>query len=265
MEGTAAPHTLVLPAAAGLRRTVLGIPVDAVTREQAVGVCLEAVRARRTLEIGVVNVAKLVTLQEDRALRDAIVRCGLIIADGLPVVWAGRLLGQPLPERVTGIDLFLDLLAAADRKGLSVYLLGATREVLEGVAQQVRARFPRARIVGMRDGYFRADEEAGVAEEIRRAGPDLLFVGISTPKKELFLGRYGATMGVAVCHGVGGSFDVLAGKVQRAPESWQRLGIEWLYRLLQEPRRMWKRYLTTNSAFAYLLARALLGAERPLR
>ena len=137
--------------------------------------------------------------------------------------------------------------------------------MLEGVAAQIRSRFPKARIAGMRDGYFRADEEAAVAEEIRRAAPDLLFVGISTPKKELFLGRYGASMGVPVSHGVGGSFDVLAGKVQRAPESWQRLGIEWLHRLLQEPRRMWKRYLTTNSAFAYLLARALLGAERPLR
>ena len=265
MEGTAAPQTLALPQSAGLRRTVLGIPVDAVTRGQAVEVCLAAVRARRTLEIGVVNVAKLVTLQEDRPLREAIVRCGLIIADGLPVVWAGRLLGQPLPERVTGIDLFLDLLAAADREQLSVYLLGATPEVLEGVAAQIRARFPKARIAGMRDGYFRADEEAAVAEAIRRAAPDMLFVGISTPKKELFLGRYGASMGVPVCHGVGGSFDVLAGKVQRAPELWQRLGVEWLYRLLQEPRRMWRRYLTTNSAFVYLLARALLGAEKPLR
>jgi exopolysaccharide biosynthesis WecB/TagA/CpsF family protein len=265
MEATAAPQTPARPEAAGLRRTLLGIPVDAVTRAQAVEICLAAVRARRPLEVGVVNVAKLVHLQEDRALREAIVGCGLIVADGLPVVWAGTLLGQPLPERVTGIDLFLDLLAAADREQLSVYLLGATQDVLEGVAGQIRTRFPRARIAGMRDGYFRADEEPAVADAIRRTAADMLFVGISTPKKELFLGRYGAAMGVPVCHGVGGSFDVLAGKVQRAPERWQRLGIEWLYRLLQEPRRMWKRYLTTNSAFLYLLARALLGVPKPLR
>lgn len=227
--------------------------------------CRGAIEHRRSLLVGVVNVAKLVHLQGDPALRSALSICDLVIADGLPVVWAGTLLGQPLPERVAGIDLFVELLREADRNGDSVYLLGATEEVLTCAVEVVRDRFPRAKIVGSRNGYFSAEEEPAVAEAIRRAQPDLLFIGISTPKKEIFLSRWGRELGVPVCHGVGGSFDVLAGKVKRAPVLWQRLGLEWFYRLLQEPRRMWRRYLTTNTAFLYLLVRARLGFPRALR
>lgn len=257
--------TEIAATAALERRRILGIGADAVTLDDACRFCAEAVRSRRSCLVGAINVAKLVRLQDDVALREAVEDCELVIADGLPIVWASRLLRQPLPMRVAGIDLFLALLAQAERLEHSVYFLGATPEVLEKVIARVRRDHPQLRIAGCRNGYFATDEEAEVAAAIREANADLLFVGMSTPKKELFIQRWGRETGVPVCHGVGGSFDVYAGKLARAPQSWQRLGLEWFHRLLQEPHRLWRRYLTTNSIFAYLLMRAIVRTIREPR
>ncbi len=244
------------------RATILGMEIDPVTLTSASERCAEAIAKRTTLVVGVLNVAKLVQVQEDLPLRNAVAHCDLVIADGLPLVWAGRLLGQPLPERVAGIDLFLSLIREADRNNWSIYLLGATEDVLGKVLERIGREYPGARIAGARNGYFSADEEPAIAETIRASGADLLFIGISTPKKEFFLDRWARTLGVPVCHGVGGSFDVFAGLVERAPELWQRLGLEWLYRVRQEPRRLWKRYLTTNTQFVVLMTRELMRRRR---
>ena len=156
------------------------------------------------------------------------------VADGMAVVWASRMLGETLPERVTGIDLFEQLLEVAARRGLSVYFLGATDAVLDDLMAEVGRRHPGLRVAGRRNGYFDEAEAAAVARAIDAARPDFLFVGISTPKKERFLAEWAPRMDVGVCHGVGGAFDVLAGKVSRAPDWMQRLGLEWLYRVIQE-------------------------------
>lgn len=245
-----------------VRRRILGMELDPVTLSDACGRCAAAVGGGGRIVVGVLNVAKLVQVQKDQPLREAIERCDLVIADGLPLVWAGRMLGQPLPERVAGIDLFLALLREADRRSWSVFLLGATQAVLDEVLARVAREYPGVRVAGARNGYFQAEEESSIVEDIRSRRPDLLFIGISTPKKEFFLDRWSQSLGVPVCHGVGGTFDVFAGHVKRAPESWQRFGLEWLYRLLQEPRRMWKRYLTTNTAFLFLLTRELIRGRR---
>jgi N-acetylglucosaminyldiphosphoundecaprenol N-acetyl-beta-D-mannosaminyltransferase len=155
-------------------------------------------------------------------------------------VWAGRLLRQPLPERVTGIDLFLDLLDLAEWRGYTVYFLGATSAVLESMLARIRERHPWLCVCGAHDGYFPVEESGVVAEEIRAADPDLLFVGMSSPRKEIFLDAWGGYVGARVCHGVGGSFDLVAGLTRRAPASWQRL-------------------LTTKPAFLVLLARDLVS------
>ncbi len=220
--------------------------------EGALRVCQAAIEERRSLQIGVVNAAKIVNMRRNRLLHEAIASAQLVVADGMPVIWASRLLGQPLPERVTGIELFERLLALADERGHAVYLLGSAQDVLEEVVRRIRARHPRVRVAGSRNGYFTATQEANVAAEIRASGADMLFVAISPPRKELFLARWGQHLSVPVCHGVGGAFDVLAGKVKRAPRWMQRSGLEWLYRLCQEPRRMWRRYLVTNSQFLLL-------------
>jgi len=208
--------------------------------------------------IGVVNASKVVHLRHDPLLRDSLLECDMIVADGQSVVWASRLVHQPLPERVAGCDLFESLLAVAHRDGRSVYLLGAKPEVLRLLEARIQERFPGLRMAGSRDGYFKDSESADVAAEIRESNADMLFLGITSPKKEIFLGTYGDSLGVPVMHGVGGSFDVLAGITKRAPERWQRMGLEWAYRTLQEPRRMWKRYLTTNTQFMVLLAREIV-------
>lgn len=240
------------------RSHVLGISIDALTMTQAVGRCTEAVRNGRYLSVGVVNAAKIVAMRRDGELRHAVSGCQMILADGQSVVWASRMLSVALPERVAGIDLFQALLAEAERRGDPVYFLGARPEVLKKMLDEVVRRFPRLRIAGARDGYFTTEEEPGVAADIRRSDAAMVFVGMSSPKKELFLSRWGEATGARVVHGVGGSFDVLAGITRRAPVWYQKHGLEWFYRARQEPLRLGRRYLTTNGAFIVLLARDVI-------
>jgi N-acetylglucosaminyldiphosphoundecaprenol N-acetyl-beta-D-mannosaminyltransferase len=172
------------------------------------------------------------------------------------VVWAGRLLGRPLPERVTGIDLMERLLATAERHAWPVFFYGARPEALERFVAEVERRHPGLPVAGTQHGY--ADDPAAVAARVSGSGARLLFVGISSPFKERFLAEHLPRMSLFAM-GVGGAFDVWAGRTRRAPRWMQRGGLEWLYRLLQEPRRMWRRYLLGNVRFAWLVLRARLG------
>ncbi|MCU7726416.1 WecB/TagA/CpsF family glycosyltransferase [Actinoplanes sp. KI2] len=236
------------------KQDLFGVPLDAITLGETVQLCMGAVETGELLEVGVVNAAKIVKMRRDPALRDAVNGCDVIVADGQSVVWASRALRRPLPERVAGIDLFQRLLYMAEQQGRSVYFLGAKPEVLERMITRIRVQHPALRIAGSHHGYYADDEAVSVAEAIRGSGADLLFLGMTSPKKEVFVATHGARTGAKVVHGVGGSFDVLAGVVKRAPRVWQQLGCEWLYRALQEPRRLGKRYLTTNVAFVGLVA-----------
>jgi len=237
---------------------LFGLEIAPLTLSQAVGLAEFAVDRRERLLVGVVNAAKVVKLRSDPVLRDSLLEADVVLADGQSVVWASRLLHQRLPERVAGIDLFEELLALADRRRLRVFLLGARPEVLAGVRDAVARRWPDAVVAGSRDGYFTDDEAPAVAQEIQDSRADLVFIAMTTPKKEVFLARYGDVLGAPVLHGVGGSFDVLAGVTRRAPVLWQRCGMEWAYRVAQEPRRLAGRYLTTNVAYAALVARELV-------
>ncbi len=200
----------------------------------------------------VVNVAKLVHMQQDAVLRKSVIDCDIINIDGMGVVWGARFLGHSVPERVAGIDLFHGLLALSARRGFPVYLLGATEEVVMSAAVNLQMVYPDLKIAGHHHGYF-WDDEVAVVERIRASGARLLFVAITSPQKENFIARWKGALGVDFVMGVGGTFDVVAGKVKRAPLWMQRSGLEWLYRVMQEPRRMWRRYLSTNSRFAWLL------------
>lgn len=224
-------------------------------------VCEESIRTRCPILIGVVNVAKLVKARHDLQLRQSLEEATLTVADGAPIVWLSRWCGCPLPERVAGIDIMSALLVLADRQGYGVYFLGAQQDVVEQVAEHVRRQYPGVRIAGCRNGYFSAAEEAEVAEAIRASRADILLVAVPTPKKENFLHQWRAVMDVPVCHGVGGSFDVVVGVTKRAPLWMQRAGMEWFYRVLQEPRRMWKRYLVTNTAFLALALKEIAQAR----
>ena len=244
------------------RVRLLGVDVDALSMDEVVGIAERHARERRRLMISVVNVAKLVNLQRDSLLRESVVTGELVLADGMPLVCLSRLKRDPLPERVAGIDLMFELFRLADRGGLRVYLLGAEASTLERVVEIVRRDYPGLIVAGFRDGFFKDADAEAVATSVRDARPDILLVAMSSPKKEVFMRRFGDRMDATICHGVGGSFDVLAGNTRRAPRWMQRTGLEWFYRCLQEPRRMWRRYLVTNSKFVVLALRDILGRHR---
>jgi N-acetylglucosaminyldiphosphoundecaprenol N-acetyl-beta-D-mannosaminyltransferase len=248
-----------------MKQLILGMPIDALTMDDVLDRCRTSLASRERTLVGVVNAAKMVRLRHDAHLRDSLLECDLLLADGQSVVWASRLLRRRVPERVAGVDLFERLLELAARDGWSVYLLGARADVLATLQQRLGERFPALKIAGARDGYFTDAEAPTVAADITGSGADMLFLGVTSPKKEIFLGDYGETLGVPVLHGVGGSFDILAGVTKRAPQLWQRLGLEWLYRVLQEPRRLWRRYFTTNATFIALVLRELVRRQPPYR
>ena len=175
-------------AVAGLTRCDLfGIDLDPLTMTQAVSRCTDTVERGGHLSVGVVNAAKVVAMHKSDRLRQAVRSCDLVLADGQSVVWASRMLGAPLPERVAGVDLFMNLLATAEQRGDRVYFLGARPDVLARMLEQVSRLFPRLPVAGSHDGYYQAGQEGEVAEDIRRCQTDILFVGMSSPRKELFL------------------------------------------------------------------------------
>lgn len=234
-------------------RQLLGVPIAATTLSQVLDLVHDTIERRDHLQIGVVNAAKIVNMGRDSVLRNDVLSSDIILADGISIVWASRLLGQSLPERVAGIDLMHGMLKRGDRCGYRVFCLGATEEVLRKTIERIGADYPGVRVVGSHDGYFKSHEEPALAARIAQAAPDILLVAMTSPKKENFLARWSDQLRVPVCHGVGGSFDVMAGKVRRAPILWQRLGLEWLYRVKQEPGRLWKRYLMTNALFCRMV------------
>lgn len=244
------------------RAHILGCPIDRLGMADTVAEIDRAIAAGRYTQHMAVNAAKLVAMRDDPKLVEIIGGCGLVSADGQSVVWASRLLGDPLPERVAGIDLMEALLELAERRSYGVYFLGARAEVLERAVERLRAKYPGLRVAGTRDGYFADDEASRVCQEIRATRADLLFVAMSSPRKEYFLGEYGPNLGARFVMGVGGSIDVIAGVTRRAPIVWQRLGLEWLFRLLQEPRRMFRRYASTNARFIGLVGSAILSSDR---
>ncbi len=234
------------------------VPIHPLTMQETLEEVAAAMRERRPLQHVALNVAKLVNLRKDADLRADVFGADLVGVDGMGILIGARCLGLPVPERVAGVDLMERILKLCADEGFRPYLLGARPEVLATAVERLAERHPNLRLAGRRDGYFTAAEEPGVVTAIRDSGADCLFVGMPTPRKERFMAAHRAALGVPFVMGVGGGIDVLAGLVRRAPAAWQRSGFEWLYRTLQEPRRMWRRYLTTNVAYAGILAGEML-------
>lgn len=244
------------PMAVG-RTTILGCPIDAITLDETVArvmglLDLEGCHSQFSL-----NAAKVVEAHRSKELLGFLERATIVNADGQSLVWAGRLLGVPLPERVAGIDLLGALLAAMEREGRSAYFLGARDEVLRTAVTRITERYPRLRVAGFHHGHFPPDEDGTVAAAIGETAPDALFVGMSSPRKEHWIDAWQPLTGARFAMGVGGSFDVISGLTKRAPALLQRLGLEWAYRTAQEPRRLAGRYARTNGAFVRLVAAEL--------
>lgn len=230
----------------------LDSPMDVASMAETVECIKERILKGQFTQHVVVNVAKLVNMRKDSELARSVTECDIINIDGMGVVWGARLLGHDVSERVAGVDLFMELNAMAEREKLPVFYLGATEEVVTETAKRMQGLHPELDIVGAHHGYF-WDNEQHVVDKIRESGAKMLFVAITSPKKENFINRWKSQLGVNFVMGVGGTFDVVAGKVERAPLWMQKSGLEWFYRVLQEPGRMWKRYATTNSRYAWLL------------
>lgn len=238
---------------------VLGCEIDRLDMAGTLERCRAVIEEPGYTQQVSINAAKLIALRRNPDLRDVVNRCGLVNADGQSIVWASRLLGDPLPERVAGIDLMEELLAMAEQRGYRVFILGARTEVLQTAIDRLRERYPALAIAGSHHGYFEEQESPEIAAEIRASHADILFVAMSSPRKEQWLGQFGEALGVSLVMGVGGSIDIVAGITRRAPLGWQRLGAEWLYRLAQEPRRLFRRYLVTNARLALLVAQAIIA------
>jgi N-acetylglucosaminyldiphosphoundecaprenol N-acetyl-beta-D-mannosaminyltransferase len=255
---TAARRTAPPAAPAGADRArVLDCDIDRLDMDAMVARIDEVIASGGFAQHAAVNAAKLVAMREDPELARIVRHCELISADGQSVVWASRVLNDPLPTRVAGIDLMQELLALAERRGYRVFILGAKDDVLARAIERIRARHPGLVVAGARDGYITHDDAAAVADEVAAHRPDIVFVAMPSPRKEYWLGHYGRRLGAPFIMGVGGSVDVLAGHVRRAPGIMQRLGLEWLFRLAQEPRRLFGRYLSTNTRFVVYVMRDL--------
>ena len=232
--------------------------MDCASMEETVSYIANRIEKKEFLQHVVVNVAKLVNMQKDTQLAESVKACDLINIDGMGVVIGARFMGHDIPERVAGVDLFHNLLDMSAEKGFPVFLLGAEEEIVSKTVEKVNEQHKGINVVGYHHGYFWDDEEA-VVEKIKASGARLLFVAITSPKKENFINKWQDQLGVDFVMGVGGTFDVVAGKVKRAPVWMQNYGLEWFYRVMQEPGRMWKRYAETNSKFAWLLLKTKIN------
>ena len=234
--------------------------IDNLNMQETLQVINDTIDSGAQLHHVVINAAKMVAMQTDLKLRQSVNSCDLINADGQSVVWASRILGQPLKERVAGIDLMENLVELAYKKNYKILFFGAKEEVVSRVVNNYKIKYSKDIIAGYRNGYFKKEDEVDIAKQISDSGADILFVAISSPTKENFLYDNKETLrGVNFIMGVGGSFDVVSGLVKRAPLWMQKIGMEWFYRFVQEPKRMWKRYLIGNIKFIWMVFKARLS------
>lgn len=238
------------------RVSILGTHIDNLTMEETIGEIETAINNKKQIHHVVVNAGKIVAMQTNPELRESVNSADIINADGQAVVWASKLVRKPIKERVAGIDLFINLIQYAHKKNQTIFLLGATQEIVEKVKNRISKEYSPNVVAGYVNGYFEKEEEAEIIEQIVSSKPQMLFVAMTSPKKELFLFRNREALSkVNFIMGVGGSFDVYSGNLQRAPVFLQKIGMEWFFRLIQDPRRMWKRYLIGNAKFVALVFR----------
>lgn len=234
------------------RYKIMNTYVNAVSMQQTIEYVEKIIAERKPVQHVVINASKINLIESDSKLAEIVNSCPLINADGASIVWAAKKLGIPVKERVTGCDLFQNLVAVAAKKGYKIFLFGAKEKVVSKVKEIYEKKYPGIQIVGYRNGYFTEADEPEIIEQMKDSGADMMFVAFSSPKKEYWVNKYISELNIPFVMGVGGSFDIVAGVTDRAPKWWQNHGLEWLYRLIQEPHRMWKRYIIGNVKFLVL-------------
>ena len=231
------------------RYPILNTYVNAMSMDETVDAVEEMIERRVPVQHVVINALKVNLMRKDENLRKIVNECPLINADGASIVLAAKMLKIPLKERVAGFDLFVRLVQEASDKNYKIYLFGAREEVVKKVKAIFERKYPTLQIVGYRNGYFTEADEPEIVKNMAESGADMMFVAFSSPKKEYWIRRYLKELNIPFVMGVGGSFDVIAGTTKRAPLWMQKCGMEWFYRFIQEPGRLWKRYLGGNVSF----------------
>ncbi|MGO4199440.1 WecB/TagA/CpsF family glycosyltransferase [Rhizobium sp. YAF28] len=259
-------QTSVLDPKGSLKWTnVLGVRVSAVNLKSATGLIEKAIEDGRREYVCVRDAHGVVRCQKDPELRSIHNRAFLVTPDGMPLVWALKHAGHVESDRVYGPDLMLSVFTAGSSKGVRHFLYGATAETLEQLQARLLAKFPQARIVGSYAPPFRqlsVQEETDIADRLNRSGADIIWVGLSTPKQELWMARMRDRLEAPMLIGVGAAFDFHAGLKRQAPRIIQRSGFEWVFRLLCEPRRLWRRYALVVPTFISLTAFQRLGLRK---
>ncbi len=231
------------------RITILNTTIDVLDTQETINLVEEYVKQKEPLHLMGVNADKINELNKSERLKQIVNSCGIINADGASVVKASRYLGMSLPERVAGIDLMQNLIKLSEEKGYTIYLLGAKQEIVEKTVEVLKKDFPKVNIVGYRNGYFSDSQWGEISCSLKGLHPDFVFVGITSPKKEYLIEFLQNEGNNSVFMGVGGSFDVISGAIPRAPIWMQKSGLEWLFRVIQEPRRLFMRYFVGNWTF----------------
>jgi N-acetylglucosaminyldiphosphoundecaprenol N-acetyl-beta-D-mannosaminyltransferase len=232
---------------------MFGISLVAVTLGEASEWLSIMAQKKETRLIFTANTEAIVLMRSNEEFRNAYSAADYALADGMPLVWFSRLIGDRLPERVTGSDLLPELCRMAEKKSLKVFFLGGTPEVTPKAVENLLKRFPALQVVGMATPWINLSDSESVSsdliESVNRSEPDIVFIGFGAPKQEIWLGRNNERLKTGIIVTVGGTFDFLAGKTVRAPLWMQKSGLEWLWRLLHEPKRLWRRYLIGNARF----------------
>lgn len=231
------------------RIRILDIFIDVLSVNQTIKLVEKYVIKKIPLHLIGVNADKINEANKNIRLKQIINSCGVINADGASVIMASKFLGKPLPERVAGIDLMEDLIALSEKKGYSIYLLGAKQEVVTKTSEMLQKKYPKLKIAGIHNGYFKEQDWPIISKELKNKNPDFIFVGITSPLKEYLVEYLQDDGNNGVFMGVGGSFDVISGNISRAPRWMQKMNLEWLFRVMQEPRRLFKRYFVGNWMF----------------
>lgn len=234
------------------RYPIMNTFVNAVSMDESIDYVERIIKERIPTQHVVINALKINLMETDPKLAEIVNACPLINADGASVVWAAKRLGIPLKERVTGCDMFQNLVRVAAEKGYKIFLFGAKEKVVTKVKSIYEKQYPGIQIVGYRNGYFTEKDEPEIVKQMHDSGADMMFVAFSSPKKEYWVNKYLNEIGIPFVMGVGGSFDIVAGVTERAPKWFQEHGLEWFYRFIQEPKRMWKRYIIGNTKFVAL-------------
>ncbi|MHA6647224.1 WecB/TagA/CpsF family glycosyltransferase [Aerococcus urinae] len=241
------------------RIQILNTNIDVLNTKETIELVDKYIQNHKPLHLMGVNADKINQLNKNPELKRIVNECEVINADGASVVLASKYLGKELPERVAGIDLMQDLLKLAEDRGYSIYLIGAKEQVIQDTVAVIKHRYPKLEITGYRNGYFDKSQWKSIGKDISNKNPQIVFVGITSPLKE-YLVDYWLKKGFSsVYMGVGGSFDVISGNIPRAPKWMQNHNLEWLFRVSQEPKRLFKRYFVGNSQFIHAIIKEKRG------